>query len=68
MSMVDSKAAFIIEESELTGEKVIEYADRILGDEETLKEYSQNAGKMAIVDANDRIYSVIRTVLSGVAK
>lgn len=68
MSMVDSKAAFIIEESDLTGEKVIEYADRILGDEETLKEYSQNAGKMAIVDANDRIYSVIRTVLSGVAK
>lgn len=68
MSMVDSKAAFIIEESELTGEKVIEYADRILGDEEILKEYSQNAGKMAIVDANDRIYSVIRTVLSGVAK
>ena len=68
MSMVDSKAAFIIEESELTGEKVIEYADRILGDEETLKEYSQNAGKMAIVDANDRLYSVIRTVLSGVAK
>lgn len=68
MSMVDSKAAFIIEESELTGEKVIEYADRILGDKETLKEYSQNAGKMAIVDANDRIYSVIRTILNGVAK
>ncbi|MCQ4022337.1 MULTISPECIES: undecaprenyldiphospho-muramoylpentapeptide beta-N-acetylglucosaminyltransferase [unclassified Ruminococcus] len=68
MSMVDSNAAFIIEESELTGEKVIEYADRILGDENTLKEYSQNAGKMAIVDANDRIYSVIRTVLNGVAK
>ncbi|MGN0456806.1 MAG: undecaprenyldiphospho-muramoylpentapeptide beta-N-acetylglucosaminyltransferase [Acutalibacteraceae bacterium] len=68
MSMVDSKAAFIIEESELTGEKVIEYADRILGDQETLTEYSQNAGKMAIVDANDRIYSVIRTVLKGVAK
>lgn len=68
MSMVDSKAAFIIEESELTGEKIIEYADRILGDKDTLTEYSQNAGKMAIVDANDRIYSVIRTVLSGVAK
>lgn len=68
MSMVDSNAAFIIEESELTGEKVIEYADRILGDQETLTEYSQNAGKMAIVDANDRIYSVIRTVLKGVAK
>lgn len=68
MSMVDSKAAFIIEESELTGEKVIEYADRILGNQETLTEYSQNAGKMAIVDANDRIYSVIRTVLKGVAK
>ena len=68
MSMVDSKAAFIIEDSELTGEKVIEYADRILGDQETLTEYSQNAGKMAIVDANDRIYSVIRTVLKGVAK
>ncbi|MGN1113089.1 MAG: undecaprenyldiphospho-muramoylpentapeptide beta-N-acetylglucosaminyltransferase [Acutalibacteraceae bacterium] len=68
MSMVDSKAAFIIEESELTGDRIIEYADRILGDKDTLTEYSQNAGKMAIVDANDRIYSVIRTVLSGVAK
>ena len=68
MSMAEAKAAFVIEESELTGEKVIELADNILGDENILREYSQNAGKMAIVDANDRIYSVIRTVIKGVAK
>lgn len=68
MSMVDANAAFIIEESELSGEKVIELADEILEDPDKLKDYSQNAGKMAIVDANDRIYSVIRNVLSGVAK
>lgn len=68
MSMVDAKAAFIIEETDLTGDKVIELADKILGDKNTLSEYSQNAGKMAIVDANDRIHSVIRTILNGVAK
>lgn len=68
MSMVKAKAAFIIEESELDGEKVIKLVDEILSDKERLKEYSQNAGKMAIVDANDRIYSVIRTVLNGTAK
>lgn len=68
MSMVDAKAAFIIEETELSGEKVTEFADKILSDKAALEEYSQNASKMAIVDANDRIYSVIRTVLNGVAK
>lgn len=68
MSMVDANAAFIIEESELSGEKVIELADEILEDSVKLKDYSQNAGKMAIVDANDRIYSVIRNVLNGVVK
>ncbi len=68
MSMVDAKAAFIIEESELTGDKVTELAVKILSDPALLSEYSQNAGKMAIVDANDRIYSVIKTVVKGVAK
>ncbi len=68
MSMVDARAAFIIEESELTGDKVTELADKILSDPTLLREYSQNASKMAIVDANDRIYSVIKTVIKGVAK
>lgn len=68
MSMVKANAAFIIEENELTGKKIMNLVDEILSDRNKLRDYSQNASKMAIVDANDRIYSVIKNVLNGVVK
>lgn len=64
MSMVRKKAASIIEEKELSGEKLIETVDNLVSDEDVLEEYSNNAKEMAIVDANERIYKVVKDVLS----
>lgn len=66
MSMVNKKAAMIIEQKDLTGEKLIETVDSLLTDPAVLKEYRSNAQKMAITDANERIYKTIKEVLSSV--
>ena len=59
MALVNKNAGEIIEESELTGELLAEKVDKIVSDKEKLAEYSENARKMAIIDANERIYKVI---------
>lgn len=66
MALVNNKAAEIIEEKDLTEELVIEKTDFLLQNPERLREYTENAKKMAIIDANERIYSVIRSVLGHV--
>lgn len=63
MALVNKGAAEIIEESELTGELLMQKADKMLIDPENIKRISENSRKMAITDANERIYSVIRKVL-----
>ena len=64
MSMVNQRAAMIIEQKDLTGEKLIETVDAILSDPAVLKEYRSNAQRMAITDANERIYQVVKEVLN----
>ncbi|MEE3334086.1 MAG: undecaprenyldiphospho-muramoylpentapeptide beta-N-acetylglucosaminyltransferase [Ruminococcus sp.] len=63
MALVNNGAAEIIEEKDLTEEIVIEKTDSLLQNPEKLREYTDNAKKMAITDANERIYSVIKSVL-----
>lgn len=63
MALVNKGAAEIIEESELTGELLMQKANKMLIDPENIKRISENSRKMAITDANERIYSVIRKVL-----
>ena len=64
MALVDSKAASVIEEKDLTEDRIIEEVDRLLDDKKLLDCYAQNAKKMAISDANERIYAVIKEVLN----
>ncbi len=64
MSMVNKKAAVLIEQKDLTGEKLIETVDSMLTDRSVLEEYRRNAQRMAITDANERIYQTIKEVLS----
>lgn len=64
MSMVNKKAAKLIEQAELTGELLIETVDSMLTDKSVLEEYRQNAQKMAITDANERIYKTVKEVLA----
>ena len=64
MAFVNAGAAEIIEESELSGEELIRKADSMLQSAETLAKFSENSKKMAITNANERIYSVVKQVLN----
>ena len=64
MSMVNKKAAKLIEQADLSGELLIETVDSMLTDKSVLEEYRRNAQKMAITDANERIYQTIKEVLA----
>ena len=64
MSLVEKDAAVMIEEKDLTPEKLTEEIDKLAGDPERLREYSENAKSMAVDDAAKRIYSVIIEVIS----
>ncbi|MGN0551175.1 MAG: undecaprenyldiphospho-muramoylpentapeptide beta-N-acetylglucosaminyltransferase [Acutalibacteraceae bacterium] len=67
MAMANADAAVVIEEKDLTDDIITKTADKMAGDSETLARYSENAKKLAISDANERIFSVIKMVLTGVA-
>lgn len=63
MALVNAKAAEIIEEKDLTDTIITEKIDSLVLNLEKLKEYSENSRKMAITDANERIYAVIKSLL-----
>lgn len=63
MALVNKGAAEIIEESQLTGELLMKKADKMLIDPQNLEKISENSTKMAIIDANERIYSVVKRIL-----
>jgi UDP-N-acetylglucosamine--N-acetylmuramyl-(pentapeptide) pyrophosphoryl-undecaprenol N-acetylglucosamine transferase len=52
-------AAVVIEEKDLTGEKLTQTVKRLLSDKETLYKMGKFAQTNAIFDANDRIYKVV---------
>lgn len=60
MSLVNANAGCVIEEKDLTPEKLTQTVDEMLKDPKKLQEYSHNARKIAIADANERIFSVIK--------
>ena len=64
MSLVSKNAAVMIEEKDLTPEKLTEEIDKLASDPARLAEYSENARKMAISDASKRIYTVMIEILS----
>jgi UDP-N-acetylglucosamine--N-acetylmuramyl-(pentapeptide) pyrophosphoryl-undecaprenol N-acetylglucosamine transferase len=63
MALVNAGAADIIEESDLTGERLTQKADELLQNPEKLQKYSENARKMAITNATEKIYAVAKKVL-----
>ena len=62
MALVNAGAADIIEEKDLTGAALMRKTDKMLLNPEKLEKYSENSRKMAITDANERIYSVVKKV------
>ena len=63
MALVNNNAAIVIEEKDLTDKSITEAVDKLLSDKAALDKYSENARKMAITDANERIWNVILKVL-----
>ncbi len=60
MALVRRGAAEIIEEKDLTGEALWKKVEKILSDPDRLRSLGENAGKMEIIDASERIYRVIK--------
>ena len=60
MALVRRGAAEIIEEKDLTGEALWKKVSKILSDPARLASLGENAGKMEVLDANERIYRVIK--------
>ncbi len=57
-------AADIIEEKDLTGEKLIETVEYLIENKPKLEAMSSAAAKNAIIDANERIYKVIMSLFT----
>ena len=59
MSLVKRGAAAIIEEKDLTSEKLLQTIDTMVADKYSLQKMSENAKKMAIVNARSSIANII---------
>ncbi len=64
MALVNENAASIIEEKDLTAEKLWNEINRILNGKENISEkYSNNLKRIAINDADERIYKIIKNII-----
>ena len=59
MALVKRNAARIIEENELTAERLQSVMDEVLSNKEELAEIGKNAKKMAVTDSAERIAQII---------
>lgn len=64
MALVNRGAAAIIEEKDLTGEALCRKVDELFASPNTIRSLGENAKKMAIVNANARIYKIMKEVLA----
>lgn len=63
MALVRRHAAEMIEEKDLNSPLLAQKIETMLNDPENLRLIGQNAGRMAIIDSNQRIYKIIMRVL-----
>ncbi len=59
MELVKNNAAMILEEKDLTGEKLVSMVKELCEDKNRLRELGENASKMAIRDSSSRIADII---------
>lgn len=64
-TMSDRDAAILIEEKNFTGERLLSEVEKLLSDPEKLRTMGENAKKMAILDASERITDCICKVVKG---
>ncbi len=63
MVLVKNQAAVLIEEKNLTGELLCSTVEDLAKDPKRLRELGQNAQKLAMIDANEKIYEELMRVL-----
>lgn len=68
MALVKREAAVILEEKDLTGEALCMAVKRLFEEPGAIEKLADNARKMAITDANERIYGILKEVLQESAK
>ena len=59
MALVNNSAALILEEKDLTPDKLTEMVNELIADKSKLEEIGANAKKMALIDATQRIYETL---------
>lgn len=59
MALVNNGAAEIIEEKDLNPESLTEKVDSLIAEPSKLKQIGENARKMAVMDATERIYNTL---------
>ncbi len=60
MALKNRGAAMVIEEKELTEERLISTVEKLLTDPSAVKNMSENALKMAVADSCERIYRIVK--------
>lgn len=63
MALASRGAAVCIEEKELVGNRLWEAVSALAGNEEALSQMGEASGKMAVADADEKIYTVICDIL-----
>ena len=63
MVLSNRNAAVVIEEKDLTPERLIKEAEAFLENKEKLESFSKRASEGAILDTNDRIYDIIKDLV-----
>ena len=61
--LADNNAAIIIEEKDLSGEKLISVVDLLVSNMDKVKEFGNNAKKMAVTDASARITNCLLEIV-----
>jgi len=59
MALVHNDAAVIIEQKDLTGERLLKEVNNLIGNPERMAEIAKNAKKMAVYDSAERILKII---------
>ena len=65
MALVNNNAAVIIEEKDLTGERLTAEVNALLADPVRLRTLGENAKKMAIPDTVERITDILSALADG---
>ena len=60
---VKNEAAILIEEKDLTGERLCREVETLAENPQRLRELGQNAQKLARIDANEKIYEELMKTL-----